>query len=115
MNRLFIETTAFRRSWESCGMNDGDFRRLQYAIAENPNIGPVIEGTGGLRKLRWSLPPKGKSGSVRIIHVDFEYYKTTYMIYAYSKNEKEDLTPAEKMIFKRLIKEIKDELKDNSV
>ena len=114
MNRVFIETATFRRSWVGNGLNDDDLRKLQYSIAENPQAGPLIEGTGGLRKIRWGLPQRGKRGSVRIIYADFEYYKTMYMIYAYSKDEKEDLTPDEKSVMKKLMMEIKNELRMKS-
>lgn len=47
-----------------------------------------MQGTGGLRKVRFALENRGKSGSVRVVYVDFVVYETIYLITAYTKNEK---------------------------
>jgi hypothetical protein len=65
-------------------------------LSGNPEAGDVIQGTGGLRKLRWKREGKGKRGGARIIY----YYHNTTMplalVYAYAKSAQEDLTPYEK-------------------
>lgn len=70
-----------------------------YAICQS---GPVIPETGGLRKLRWNTN-KGKRGGLRTIYVDFFRFETIYLITAYTKNEKADLTIAEKHKIKEMI------------
>ena len=56
------------------GLNDEDRRKLENEIANNPSIGKVIRGTGGLRKMRFALGGSGKSGGTRILYVDFVVY-----------------------------------------
>jgi len=51
----------------------------------NPDIGYIIKGIGGLRKLRWSIPGKGKSGGLRVIYIDFVLYEKLYLISVYDK------------------------------
>ncbi len=53
---------------------------LEEFLCVNPQAGVVIEGTGGLRKLRWALPNRGKCGSIRIVHIDFIRYEKIYLI-----------------------------------
>ena len=55
MTRTFIQTTEFSKCWDSLGLDDDDLRRLEYEIVTNPKAGPVIRGTGKLRKMRFSF------------------------------------------------------------
>ena len=57
-----------------------------------------MRGTGGVRKMRFAFEHRGKSGSIRIIYVDFEVYEKIYLITAYPKNEKENLAVENKNI-----------------
>jgi hypothetical protein len=73
-------------------MEDEQYRELQSVLIENPKTGAVIQGSGGLRKIRWRIAGQGKRGGIRVI-----YYVTTrrneiYMLYVYSKNVQSDLT-----------------------
>ena len=79
---------------------------LEKYLLKNPQAGAVIQGTSGLRKLRYSLPTnnKGKSGGVRILYVDFVIYEKLYLIDLFGKNEKENITENEKKEFKKIIK-----------
>ncbi|MDC7220345.1 MAG: type II toxin-antitoxin system RelE/ParE family toxin [Spirochaetales bacterium] len=72
----------------------------------------MIQGTGGLRKLRWALPGKGKSGSVRTLYVDFAYFEQIYMIACFKKNDKANLSDAEKNQIKSVIEKIKTNLRE---
>jgi hypothetical protein len=54
--------------------------------------GKIIKGSGGLRKLRWSAKGHGKSGGVRIIYYWFTTHDTILLLFAYAKNERDDLT-----------------------
>ena len=89
MIRTFIQTDEFVKQWEKLGLTDEDLRKLELEILKNPQAGPVIRGTGGLRKLRFAYENKGKSGSTRICYVDYVIYETVYLITAYAKNEKD--------------------------
>ena len=103
MNRMFVMTAAFDKQWKHMGLDDDDLRRLQQAILQDPKVGGVIPGTGRLRKMRFALEGRGKSGSARVTYVDFLLYQTVYLIYAYPKNEKENLTKEECNQIKKMI------------
>ncbi|MGW8257775.1 MAG: hypothetical protein ACWGMZ_09855 [Thermoguttaceae bacterium] len=71
----FIELDEFINDWKKLGLNeDNDLFALQIAIMANPKGSPVIEGTGGLRKLRFATrrSGRGKRGSARVCYVFFE-------------------------------------------
>jgi len=90
-------------------LNDADLLNLQIMLLKNPQSGPVMEGTGGIRKVRFPLENKGKSGSVRVCYTDFEEYEVTYLITAFTKNEQENLSAEEKTVLKKLVKALKNE------
>ena len=90
-------------------MNDADLLNLQIMLLKNPQSGPVMEGTGGIRKVRFPLENKGKSGSVRVCYTDFEEYEVTYLITAFTKKEQENLSAEEKTVLKKLVKALKNE------
>lgn len=113
MNRSFIEIPSFRDNWENLGLNDNDFRRLQAILLADPKIGAVLQGTGGVRKMRFAFENRGKSGSLRVIYVDFEVYKKIYLLSVYAKNEKETLTNAEKNELHTIVDIFSIELKDS--
>lgn len=72
---------------------------------EQPEAGALIQGTGGLRKLRWNMGTKGKRGGIRIIYY-FELKKShIYLMTLYSKNEMTDLSAKEKKLLKQLLEE----------
>ena len=73
-----------------------------------------MRGTGGVRKMRFAFEHQGKSGGVRVIYVDFEVYEKIYLITAYAKNEKENLTKEERNAIKRLIAILEQQLEENS-
>ena len=103
MIRSFISTQEFEKFWEELDLTEDDRIMLEIYLSSNPTAGRVIKGTGGLRKLRWVLPNRGKIGGVRILYVDFMTHEKTYLIDIYSKGEKEDITEKEKKMFKKLI------------
>ena len=99
---VIIETSIFTRIIKDL-MSDDEYRGLQEALVQRPDSGAIISGSGGLRKIRWQLEGRGKSGGVRIIYywvVDDEHIR---MIYAYPKNKQENLTPAQLKVLKQLV------------
>lgn len=102
----FLETSVFTRQIGDL-LEDTEYAALQGALVVDPEAGDLIPGTGGLRKIRWSEPRrgKGKRGGVRIIYYWFRPHELIYMLLAYSKGQSENLTPAQKRILKRLIVE----------
>jgi hypothetical protein len=108
MKRMFIETSEFHRRWNRLGLGDEDLRELQGYLLEHPSAGDTVQGTGGVRKLRWARPGRGKSGGVRTIYMDFADRETTWLITVFSKNEKTDLSAEERAEIKRFVKRIKE-------
>ena len=106
MQRTFIILPEFDKNWKSMGLSDEDLRRLQ-----NPEAGALMQGTGGLRKLRFALDNRGKSGSARVCYVDFIIQETVFLITAYPKNEKENLSKAERNTIHKLIEALEHTLR----
>ncbi len=113
MTRIFVELPIFRSRWEDMGLNDDDLKRLQEELLTDPKVGAVMRGTGGVRKMRFAFEQKGKSGSARVIYVDFEIYEKIFLITAYPKSEKDNLTDAERNEIKQMIKALENQLRDN--
>ena len=103
MTRTFVELPIFRARWKDMGLNDDDLKRLQEQLLADPKVGSVMQGTGGVRKMRFAFEKRGKSGSVRVIYVDFEVYEEIFLITAYAKGERDNLTDSEKKEIKQLI------------
>jgi hypothetical protein len=111
--RTFIEVPLFSKRWAEIGLGDEELLALQIMLLKDPQSGPVMEGTGGIRKVRFPLENKGKSGSVRVCYTDFEELEVTYLITAFTKNEKDNLTNEEKNVLKKLVKALKAEAAAN--
>jgi hypothetical protein len=105
-DRTFIHTNVFDRQWEALGCDDDDLARLQRAICDDPQGAPVIRGTGGVRKIRVVLDGRGKSGGARVLYADLPGYGVAYLLSVYAKNEKEDITDAERQSLKTLMTQI---------
>ena len=108
MPRTFIEVPLFTKRWLEIGLTDDDLRQLQIMLLKDPESGPVIEGTGGIRKVRFSLENRGKSGSVRVCYTNFAEYEVTYLITAFTKKEQENLSDEEKQVLRKLVKSLRD-------
>jgi mRNA-degrading endonuclease RelE of RelBE toxin-antitoxin system len=80
-------------------------------IARNPKEGKVISGTGGVRKLRFSIEGKGKRGGVRVIYYYYNECNPVLLFTIFGKGEKSDLTQKEKNILYGIIGDIKKEMK----
>jgi hypothetical protein len=88
-------------------LSDEDFRELQNSLMGNPDAGDVIEGTGGLRKIRHadSKRGKGKRGGLRVIYYWWLYGKQFWLYTVYNKDEMDDLTTAQRKFLKDLLKQ----------
>ena len=111
MKREFIHAQHFDKCWKALGLTDDNLRELEDVVLEQPDIGDIIQGTGGLRKMRFATDDRGKSGSLRVLYVDFEAYETASFLFAYPKSATSTITDKQKQAFKRLISEILDEMK----
>jgi mRNA-degrading endonuclease RelE of RelBE toxin-antitoxin system len=100
----FVETPVFTRQVEDL-LGDAEYRALQLALFLRPEQGSLVPGTGGLRKLRWKTTGQGKRGGLRVIYYWDVRHSVIYMLLAYPKNRQEDLTPEQKRILTRLVRE----------
>jgi hypothetical protein len=105
MQAVFIELPAFERHREDY-LDDEGFTQLQIALMANPTVGDVIEGTGGLRKLRFAdiRRGKGKRGGLRVIHYYWTGGPEFWLITLYDKGEMADLTTRQRVALKQLLK-----------
>ncbi len=65
-------------------------------LAAHPRAGNIMEGTGGIRKLRWARGSKGKSGGVRVIYYYHDQRIPLYLLTVFGKNEKSNITKSER-------------------
>lgn len=112
MKREFVYMPKFEKEWNQLGLKDDELTELENFLMENPNAGDVMKGTGGLKKIRWALPHRGKSGSIRVLYIDFLFADRVFMIDVFAKDEKENISPTERNAIKQLIKNIGKELKN---
>ena len=105
----FIETKLFTRLVEEY-LSDDSYRQLQAAIASDSEAGPLIPGSGGLRKLRWGISGRGKRGGLRVIYYARIEQDEIWLLTLYAKNVAENI-PSH--VLRQIKKEIDDE-KDKS-
>lgn len=91
------------------GLNDDDLRDLELTLLVNPQMGDVIEGTGGARKVRIPLGRRGKRGGGRVIYLDVFEQENLYLLFAYPKNVQNDLAPDQKKMIRKMIEMIRKE------
>lgn len=99
-----IETRVFTRKIKNV-LSDNEYRKLQWALVINPEIGALIPGGRGLRKLRWDIPGKGKRGGLRIIYYWYAQDEMIYMLFPYKKSEQDDLTDEQLKMLSKYVKE----------
>jgi len=76
-------------------------------IAQDPACGDLMEGTGGVRKVRVAVGGRGKSGGVRVVYYFHSEAMPVYLLTLFAKNEKANLTKAERNALARLVTELK--------
>jgi hypothetical protein len=97
-----IETAVFTRQVREA-WSDDEYRAFQLHLILKPDAGALIPGSGGLRKIRWRMPGRGKRGGSRVIY----YWKSgaglIFLLFLYPKNVRSDLSPSELRMLRRLI------------
>lgn len=111
MTREFIMTPEFDKNWEAMGLTDDDLKNLQEEILLNPQVGKVIPGTSGLRKMRFAIRD-GKRSGARVLYVDLVLAEEVYLITAYAKGDKEDISEDDKASIRKLIDQLKRSAKE---
>lgn len=102
-----VETPQFLAATRKLFDDDERVALVGY-LARHPTAGNVIEGTGGLRKLRWALEGRGKRGGARVIYFFHNPSIPLFLIDAYAKNVKSDLSQTERNEFRRMTKALVD-------
>lgn len=110
MIRTFIELPTFSKRWSDLGFSDVELRILQIELLKNPEAGVIMQGTGGVRKVRVAFDKRGKSGSARVCYIDFADAEKIYLLTAYAKQEKGNLSDDEKNNIRKLVKILKSEV-----
>jgi hypothetical protein len=98
----FLETKLFSRLLGDY-LTDDEYAELQTALLEKPDQGALVPGSGGVRKLRWSQPGRGKRGGVRVIYYAKVHEGVIWMLTIYAKNEEQSI-PA------HVLRKIKEEI-----
>lgn len=93
--QTIVELPGYLRRAESL-LNAEERQEFITFLAANPKAGVLIQGTGGIRKIRWSRGASGKSGGVRVIYFYHNSMLPTFLLTIYGKGEKDNLTPAER-------------------
>jgi hypothetical protein len=100
-----VETRRFITDAKEC-LVDEERENFINHIARNPTAGVIIPETGGVRKVRWRASGRGKRGGVRVIYYYHDNQIPLFLLTAYAKAQKEDLSAKEKTAMRRLVKEI---------
>jgi hypothetical protein len=100
----FIQTRLFARLFDEL-FSDEDLTALEAYLASNPEAGAVVPGSGGVRKMRWGVPGRGKRGGVRIIYYLKLRDEEIWFLTLYAKNETTTIPGP-------ILKQIKDEIDD---
>ncbi len=98
---VLVETPIFTA--DVCALlSDEEYSALQQHLVARPTAGPIIAGTGGLRKIRWAVAGKGKRGGTRVIYYHVVAQAQIRMILIYRKGIKDDLAPREKVVLRQI-------------
>lgn len=98
----FVETKLFTRLVEDY-LNDEEYSQLQLALVADPEVGSIIPGSGGVRKMRWGIAGRGKRGGLRVIYYLRTRQGQIWMLTLYPKNVAENISA-------QVLKQIKEEI-----
>jgi hypothetical protein len=105
-----VRLKPYIRAMERMGLMDADMRRIELDLVAAPLAHPVIRGLRGVRKARVALGGRGKSGGGRVIYF-VAVREAIYMMTAYPKNERDDLSPVQRQAILAVIESLKGETK----
>ncbi|MGO8901870.1 MAG: type II toxin-antitoxin system RelE/ParE family toxin [Isosphaeraceae bacterium] len=110
MLKTFIESGEFS-AWVKSYFTDDHLAAMQRELLAEPEIGDVIPGCGGLRKLRVADPKrgKGKRGGARVVYLHIAGADQIYLITVYGKDQKDDLSADDKKLYRQLVQMLKDQ------
>lgn len=108
MEAIFVELPVFEK-YRTEYLSDDEYRNFQNMLLKNPTTGDVIQHTGGLRKVRFVHPKrgKGKRGGIRVIYYWWVDKKKFMLFTLYSKNEMQDLTREQCDTLRKILEALK--------
>jgi hypothetical protein len=113
----FVQLDGFENDWKRLRLDLDDLAALRIVICCDPTGPPIVSGTGGLRKVRFSplKSHKGKSGGARVGYAFFQQHSLVLLVLAYGKNRKETLSKGEKNEIKKLLESVKRRLDEGPI
>ena len=110
MHVTIVELPEFIKKGERL-LNEEERNNLIYYLSTHPKSGAILQGTGGIRKLRWSRKGKGKSGGVRVIYLFYNEEMPLFLLTMFGKGEKDNLSKSERNELAKLVKILVDSYK----
>src|SRR5688500_18250906 len=101
---VIVESKLFTRQVVE-ELTDDEYRFLQAELLDAPDLGDLIPGGGGLRKLRWGMRGRGKRGGARVIYYWAVAQSKILLLFMYPKNERSDLTQEQIKALRRIVEE----------
>jgi len=102
MLMVIIETSIFTKQIATI-LNDEAYREFQNVLIAMPDAGEIIQGSGGIRKIRCSASGRGKRGGARVIYYWANNQNQIFMLFAYAKNEHDDLTKNQLSVLRQIV------------
>ena len=99
---VILEIRAFTARIDDL-LTQEEYRALHLDLVRHPAAGDVIPGTGGLRKIRWSLKGRGKRGGCRVIYFWHPASSRLLMLFAFSKSERADIGAYQKKLLRQIV------------
>lgn len=101
---VIVETSFFTKQVQKL-LTDEAYRQLQSDLASRPDLGAIVPGSGGLRKVRWGYRGQGKRGGVRVIYYWAVSKDRLLMLMMYPKNVQDNLSPTQLKMLRQLVEE----------
>jgi len=99
-----VETSIFTKRVKEI-LSEEEYRLFQLKLIDDPEAGNIIQGSGGIRKIRWSGSGRGKRGGSRILYYWYNSEGVLLMLFIFRKNEKDDLTKAQLKELKTIVEQ----------
>lgn len=109
MKRIFVSLPSFWNDWIDSGLSDAELATLEIYLLREPEAGDLVRETGGIRKIRFAKPGRGKSSGVRVFYLDIKNKNMLFFLAVIQKNEKENLSKSERNELASLAKLLKEE------
>ena len=100
---IFIETSTFTKLIGTY-LTDDEYLGLQSFLLKYPDVGKIVRGSGGVRKLRWAITGKGKRGGIRVVYYWKRQDDEIWLLTVYGKSERQTISGH---ILKKIAEEIK--------